>query len=902
MMEAIADKDNRGEYINGIEYEHLIPYIGHIPKHKLTEEKRNLKVKQVDEILNLGLKMLFFSFVIVVLVRLGQSRFADQKEEGISNAVVIVVHNTPDSTLKNIEIDIPQNPKYPSPLNRYTKIKDRTTDLEWMKSQFEKSSIVYMAESDDQGAGREKRSLVPHDTVVTEEEIKIILDTHNTARRKEGSSNMEYLRWNAELADLSQGWAENCDWEHGQVNYSKDLAQFNPIGQNLYFTTGRFNLAAGIEAWYKEKRFYNYDTLKCSWTYCGHYTQVVWAKSREIGCGYHTCETMIESSKPGKIRKNAKYLVCNYGPAGNYRNQKPFKKGTECTKCSGGSYFCDKGLCRDCEKDGMLDKCVCMADCNCGYPTQDCRCQCQDGWNGNECLDVCKNKHKYCTGGWPKSYCTSNKWKGYMKNVCPGFCGHCKIIDGLNDTSPCPLTTSAPTTAATTSAETNFTSANTTKTFVSTISTSADTTTTFPSTISTPAETTATSVLTNTTSADLETTSTSPSTAEPTTTIFSESPNISVNITSTTQTPTRTTQRPLTTTRIPLRTFPSTLIPPTVPQNHTDWLKRQQTLSATGMYVGIGLAVAILVAVVAAAIFYVVGRKRRSKNIVTMPHNTMYMNSSKSSFVKQYGPKTNNNGLTIEYSPSEINNANDFSPIGMKNLPKRGPTEIEYTNEYVPAKIEYTQDDGSTEMNKTKNTPTGSTEADKNVPIDLNSKAEYDPSITDGANEYVNPNHSEPENQGRVTETQTESGKYKPDEEQNFGISLSDIKMQENDLYDQTTNDNGTERNNDNEQQSNHENADLESNDDTKIQIDNDVKERSNETLKYGMKQPTNNDTNRVYEKLNYNSEQTLNNDDTGERYYGGLPTDNNTEKNNDFKQPLHNSGLPLTYNSEPST
>lgn len=44
----------------------------------------------------------------------------------------------------------------------------------------------------------------------------------------------------------------------------------------------------------------------------GHYTQLVWAKSTKIGCGI---------VKYKELFFNKKYLVCNYGPAGNYMDR-----------------------------------------------------------------------------------------------------------------------------------------------------------------------------------------------------------------------------------------------------------------------------------------------------------------------------------------------------------------------------------------------------------------------------------------------------------------------------------------------------------------------------------------------------------------------------------------------------
>jgi hypothetical protein len=44
---------------------------------------------------------------------------------------------------------------------------------------------------------------------------------------------------------------------------------------------------------------------------CGHYTQVVWSGTRELGCG-------VARSPSREI------WVCNYNPPGNYIGQRPY--------------------------------------------------------------------------------------------------------------------------------------------------------------------------------------------------------------------------------------------------------------------------------------------------------------------------------------------------------------------------------------------------------------------------------------------------------------------------------------------------------------------------------------------------------------------------------------------------
>ena len=69
----------------------------------------------------------------------------------------------------------------------------------------------------------------------------------------------------------------------------------------------------------------------------GHYTQMVWASTHKIGCGY-------TSYKRGRFVK--KFIVCNYGKAGNLLRAPMYQVGRPCSKCS--SNTCSKnfpGLC-----------------------------------------------------------------------------------------------------------------------------------------------------------------------------------------------------------------------------------------------------------------------------------------------------------------------------------------------------------------------------------------------------------------------------------------------------------------------------------------------------------------------------------------------------------------------------
>ena len=68
-----------------------------------------------------------------------------------------------------------------------------------------------------------------------------------------------------------------------------------------------------VDNWASEKADYNYASNTCAaGKVCGHYTQVVWRSTVEIGCGRAVCQD------------NSQVWVCNYNPAGNIIGQRPY--------------------------------------------------------------------------------------------------------------------------------------------------------------------------------------------------------------------------------------------------------------------------------------------------------------------------------------------------------------------------------------------------------------------------------------------------------------------------------------------------------------------------------------------------------------------------------------------------
>jgi len=145
------------------------------------------------------------------------------------------------------------------------------------------------------------------------------LTRHNTYRATHRSPSFTVS--NA-LNTTAQSWAERLastsTFEHSSAS------QRNNAGENLYvsYTTAN-SIAAGtlgnqaVTSWYNEVSAYNYASPGFSMQ-TGHFTQVVWRGSTQLGCG------AARGTKNLNGRNyNAFYVVCHYAPAGNVTGQFP---------------------------------------------------------------------------------------------------------------------------------------------------------------------------------------------------------------------------------------------------------------------------------------------------------------------------------------------------------------------------------------------------------------------------------------------------------------------------------------------------------------------------------------------------------------------------------------------------
>jgi len=111
--------------------------------------------------------------------------------------------------------------------------------------------------------------------------------------------------------DYAEG--ENIAWS----NYGRGYLTDSPIDiSSVNLASG--NVDGSIDAWAVEKAFYDYarNTQKSGYEneQIGHYTQIVWQKTKKVGCAIANSNT----------DRGGEWVVCRYAEAGNYVGQKPY--------------------------------------------------------------------------------------------------------------------------------------------------------------------------------------------------------------------------------------------------------------------------------------------------------------------------------------------------------------------------------------------------------------------------------------------------------------------------------------------------------------------------------------------------------------------------------------------------
>eukprot|EP00828_Plagiopyla_frontata_P040220 TRINITY_DN538_c0_g1_i2.p1 TRINITY_DN538_c0_g1~~TRINITY_DN538_c0_g1_i2.p1 ORF type:complete len:1831 (+),score=273.59 TRINITY_DN538_c0_g1_i2:3-5495(+) len=313
-----------------------------------------------------------------------------------------------------------------------------------------------------------------------------------------GATNMKAMIWDQELEQLSQAYSEQCPTGH---NPHRNTTSYNQAGENIYWTwsvNGNPTLIneAPVKAWFDEVANFSNSSINPfvyqSTPVIGHYTQVAWAGSDRVGCGYYKENQTATSTV--KI-----YLICNYFVAGNMINGAMYQiadsnhqpgsnctngldnnytslcknNGTsnfgsnsgnstcesscltcsgetraDCTSCRPGFFLngTTTGFCLSCHHScatctgSTLSQCSSCLSTDFRVLTQNTYCTCLNGYFNNGTQSTCVSCPSNCKTCSTYQNCTSCNdgyyWKSGACLACPNTCKTC-LGGTINDCTSC---------------------------------------------------------------------------------------------------------------------------------------------------------------------------------------------------------------------------------------------------------------------------------------------------------------------------------------------------------------------------------------------------------------------------------------------------------------------------------
>lgn len=194
---------------------------------------------------------------------------------------------------------------------------------------------------------------------LTDQDRAQILDLHNSLRSVVArgnqtalngqllptAANMAQLQWDSELELKAQNWSDvlatNCSFYHNPV---RNTSQYKYVGENIYKSWSTYetnlNWTKPVYSWFNEVNNFNVSMVNSfqsqSSPVIGHFTQIIWATTLKIGCSFR---------KAQNGSKYEIYVVCNYGPGGNYINRPVYIIGAVGSSCQYGTSSIYPGLC-----------------------------------------------------------------------------------------------------------------------------------------------------------------------------------------------------------------------------------------------------------------------------------------------------------------------------------------------------------------------------------------------------------------------------------------------------------------------------------------------------------------------------------------------------------------------------
>lgn len=144
--------------------------------------------------------------------------------------------------------------------------------------------------------------LRPRERVLTQSEIKELIDAHNFYRKKVGVPEIRYsneLSLEAKKVALMNAKRQN-------LIHTKSV-----LGENLYFSSSSTTPKEVVDDLASEEEYFSHRNRKFN-SRCGHYTQIIWKSSLKVGAAIYL-------DKDG-----GEYWALVYSPAGNQFGEKAY--------------------------------------------------------------------------------------------------------------------------------------------------------------------------------------------------------------------------------------------------------------------------------------------------------------------------------------------------------------------------------------------------------------------------------------------------------------------------------------------------------------------------------------------------------------------------------------------------